>query len=362
MFVKLIGTYHACISLRDKISKLFPQLEDYIYLFYANHELIAYHNTSRIDYTTEQKFEIQRIRSTSLSHQWLRPNDFIFLNNVRSFQQLNLLDEHQNRLLLLHFVNPIDQLKDTIALCFPKHAVIFGVQKEFSELSTDEKHVIGEMLHKLLSFDYHSFELEKEKLESIKRFYSQDTLSINVQNMFDFLNRTCENWIKEFIGEQLPVSIEPQVIYEICNEKIDLEQMKMYILKMVELYLFINDRSESVYITLNHLLAISKPDKRVVTNTLNENAKTKRVFEMLDRYEEVAALIQSKGEIINGKNVGRFLNPPISPPAISDSIKKNLQKIEFYLQENPTRWNLIRHSLKPLRDLDLSLPFKRIKG
>jgi hypothetical protein len=117
-----------------------------------------------------------------------------------------------------------------------------------------------------------------------------------------------------------------------------------------------------VHITVNHLLAISKPEKRFVTNTLNENAKTKRVFEMLDRYEEVAALIQSKGEIINGKNVGRFLNPPISPPAISDSIKKNLQKIEYYLQENPTRWNLIRHSLKPLRDLDLSLAFKRVNG
>lgn len=362
MFVKLIGTYHAISSLRDKISQLFPQLEDYLYLFHSNNQLIAYHNNSRIDYTVEQKFEIQRIRSTSLTHQWLRPNDFIFLNKVQSFQQLNLLDEHQNRLLLLHFVNPNDQLKDTIALCFPKHAVIFGVQKEFSELTTDEKYVIGEMLHKLLAYDYHSFDLEKEKLETIKRFYAQQSTSPYNQNMFDFIHRTCEDWIKEYIGEELIITIEPQIIYELCNETMQLDLLKNYMIKMVDLHLLINNRSESIDLTTSHLYAIAKPNNRNTEIDTNENPKTKRVFEMLDRYEEVAISLQSKGEIINGKNVGRFLTPPISPPAISDSIKKNLQKIEYYLKEHPNRWNLIRNSLKPLRDLDLSLPFKRVNG
>jgi hypothetical protein len=76
---------------------------------------------------------------------------------------------------------------------------------------------------------------------------------------------------------------------------------------------------------------------------------------LLEKYELAAQKVLQQGLPINGKNIGAFLEPKISPPAISDAIKKNTERIKNIFIEAPTKWMSIRTFLKPLREIDLSI-------
>jgi hypothetical protein len=56
--------------------------------------------------------------------------------------------------------------------------------------------------------------------------------------------------------------------------------------------------------------------------------------------------------VINGKSIAQNIVPPVSPPAITDILKKNISKIENKMKEYPSNWQLIRKYLKPLRELE----------
>jgi hypothetical protein len=81
---------------------------------------------------------------------------------------------------------------------------------------------------------------------------------------------------------------------------------------------------------------------------------------LLDKYEMSAQQIDLKKGIITGRTLAEHLDPPVSPPAITDAIKKNRKAIAQAMQENPDRWLLIRNYLKPLKDLDFQLSLRSI--
>ena len=88
------------------------------------------------------------------------------------------------------------------------------------------------------------------------------------------------------------------------------------------------------------------PIKKSVFNTND------KIIDLLDKLERAAETIESKGLVVNGKIIAQYLAPPVSPPAITDILKKNIVKIENKLKEFPSKWLLIRKYLKPLRELE----------
>jgi hypothetical protein len=85
----------------------------------------------------------------------------------------------------------------------------------------------------------------------------------------------------------------------------------------------------------------------------NELSDTKdKIIEILDKLEAAAQKIDKEGIVINGKTVAQNMQPPVSPPAVTDIIKKNITKIEVKMNEYPFKWSLIRKYLKPLRELE----------
>jgi hypothetical protein len=76
-----------------------------------------------------------------------------------------------------------------------------------------------------------------------------------------------------------------------------------------------------------------------------------RVSVLLDKYEAAALLCTQKNEPISGKSVACNLNPSVSPPAITDALKKNKKTIRTLLQMYPEKWQLIRTGLKPIKEI-----------
>jgi hypothetical protein len=82
-----------------------------------------------------------------------------------------------------------------------------------------------------------------------------------------------------------------------------------------------------------------------------EHKKYQRTIDILDRYEKAALLIRQQNLSITGKNVGAFCPQPISPPAITDSLRKHEATIIDLCKIYPSRWNLIRKEFKPVVNL-----------
>lgn len=94
--------------------------------------------------------------------------------------------------------------------------------------------------------------------------------------------------------------------------------------------------------------AETKQEQRPSANPNNRYAST---MEFLNRYEIAAKKAEDAGEKITGKNIAAHCNPPVSPPAISDVLRKHKGKIIRLLEKYPGQWPTLRASFKPLQRL-----------
>jgi hypothetical protein len=110
---------------------------------------------------------------------------------------------------------------------------------------------------------------------------------------------------------------------------------------------------------------ISLSSMHLSTKTLTPIAETPRILSpnqravlILDKYEAAARIAQHNGLIVNGKTIAAHLQPSISPPAITDALKKHRKGIAVALTESPEKWELLRKYLKPVKELNDHAFFK----
>lgn len=72
---------------------------------------------------------------------------------------------------------------------------------------------------------------------------------------------------------------------------------------------------------------------------------------LLDKYEEAAQIALANNQVVNGRSIAAYLQPSVSPPAITDALKKNRKAIKNLLDENPSKWGLLRSYLKPVKNI-----------
>ncbi|MES2554906.1 MAG: hypothetical protein V4604_02085 [Bacteroidota bacterium] len=86
-----------------------------------------------------------------------------------------------------------------------------------------------------------------------------------------------------------------------------------------------------------------------------------RAILLLDKYEAAARMAHHSGLIVNGKTIAAHLQPSISPPAITDAMKKHKKGIALALEESPEKWELLRKYLKPVKELNEHAFFKNVQ-
>jgi hypothetical protein len=81
-------------------------------------------------------------------------------------------------------------------------------------------------------------------------------------------------------------------------------------------------------------------------------------MQFLDKLEMAAIGLKNKNIAIISSKVGQALNPPISAPAITESLGKNRELIRQLVDKYPDKWETIRQEFKPLTNqLRRSDPF-----
>jgi hypothetical protein len=355
MFYEEIGSNYLAVS--EKIQQIFPHIENTSIFFHSTNELKYLENGKFLEISTFISSKLLIFRKVNLSYQWMLPSEiFEFYETEGSkIHQLDLLSEHDNRLLLLSFKSEIDGLNDLVCLTFPKEIRFLGLYKTVKNLTTEDKILIGELLYKIIEVELVSQNKLIKKQNRIAEYFKlKGTLNTNLTNedYYKFILSELNQGLYFLLNRKIQFEFDKELIDYVINKNYSIKVICEYLKDSFETIELIEQINGRFKFELFHfkLIENEKPIKNTMVYTSsNNNDKT---IDLLNKLENAAKIIESKGMVINGKSIAQNIVPPVSPPAITDILKKNISKIENKMKEYPSNWQLIRKYLKPLRELE----------
>lgn len=341
----------------EKIIKLFPHIEDISIFYNCNNFVKCLENGEYSEPSSELISKLNRFRNRHLNYQWALPID-IFDSNDSFYQknkQLDLLSEHNNRLLVLNFKSIESSLQDFICLTFPLEIKFLGLYKSIKNLSTDDKILVGELIHKLCQVELDSIKVEFERQIKIKKYLQIKTeVSTHKSSILaiDYLKSELNNQLSKSLFTEIKFDFSNDLLNKILFNNISLNIVIQNLKEVFEIIQHVENIHESFVFELFHFEMFYENNQ--INNELNNFHKpsSNKAIELLDKLELAAQRVELNGILVTGKSVSQYLVPPVSPPAVTDIIKKNIKRIEVCLNENPSKWTLIRKYLKPLRELE----------
>lgn len=355
MFYKEIGSNYLAVS--EKIQHIFPHIENTSIFFQSTNELKHLENGQFLEISTFMSSKLLIFRKVNLSYQWMLPSDFFeFYETERcKIHQLDLLSEHDNRLLLLSFKSEIDGLNDLVCLTFPKEIRFLGLYKTVKNLTTEDKILIGELLYKIIEVELISQNKLIKKQNRISEYFKlKGTLNTNLTNedYYKFILSELNQGLYFLLNRKIQFEFDKELIDYVINKNYSIKVICEYLKDSFETIELIEQINGRFKFELLHFKLIenetSIKNPMFNTNTIVND----KIIDLLNKLENVAKIIESKGMVINGKSIAQNIVPPVSPPAITDILKKNISKIENKMKEYPSNWQLIRKYLKPLRELE----------
>lgn len=356
--MRLAGTYHPIPYLLERLVDYLPGIQEAYGLWkdYDN-KIYTSHDTNPLQEAL--KIKAQAIRSVTIKSCWSKPEP-LFERGINSKRQLNLTDEGEMNVLHLYFNSSMDAFNDVLIIHFPKNLFLKSLNLEFQGITTKEKGILSNLLGAVLSTEYNKVIQEREFLMQVEKINQRKDLKIEqlssdlktTEQLYSSAIRTILNGFKEKYENETKKTyvFSDEVVFKLAKERLAFEDIKNIISGAIYLAYNLNLSASSIRITEDHIqFPASITNSNSVRPASQENDKVKL---LLNNYEEAALSAMEKGLMVNGKNIANHLNPPVTPPAITDAVKKNKRKIAYLLQQYPERWVNIREGIRPISRLD----------
>lgn len=357
--MKLAGTYHPLAYLVARAPALLPGIKHVAGTWYDPHKGLQFKKDDTFQILNDDiRFHLQKWRTKQHSCYWI--DSFEVQKSIATEQQLQIGQEEKVNTLLLCFDNIHDHKKDVLILSFPENFRIHALDQTFNSLSTAEKSLLNNLLFSIFQAEYKRVIDEHRILgfmtasnKQVKEDLSQANSQLKqTEELYtSSLKALSQEIILEFETElEIEIVVDETFFYRLASESLKYKQVRQVLEDAIYTAYNMNIGAEKLILS-NELLTFPKRN-----DTAPENAvASDKVLLLLNRYEEAAKLAQKKGYSVNGKNVAAHLAPPITPPAITDALKKNEKRLRFLMEKYPKRWILIKNGLKPLASINESV-------
>lgn len=357
--MRLAGTYHPISYLLNKIPLYIPGIEE-VNAIWCDKSKQLKSTFSNLPAEGDNKIMFQRWRNQSFRSIWLSSFD-PFQPGPSQSVQMSLDDENDLDTLVLSFDSIYDKHKDILAITFPKKLFLKNFNVSFAGISSQEKLVLSNLLSSILHTEYtqcideqkfltqlsnHSrYNQEKaaqleEQLKASEALYSSAINSI----LTELLEEYAKDWNTVFMMDQ-------ELVKYFAREKLSLGTIKSQVEEMVTIAYHLNSSSKEIVLDSSYIHALQTNgiiDHSNRASTENED----KIIQLLNRYERAATKIENNNGTLNAKEIAKQLEPPVTPPAITDAVKKNRRKISYFLKQYPNRWRLVRSVIRPIQKLD----------
>lgn len=167
------------------------------------------------------------------------------------------------------------------------------------------------------------------------------------------LTQLIDKWVHT--KTHLSLTLEPSIVASFDYSTND-DEVILQLENALRIAQFAQPNQVHYFISTSHILPVSRSH----TPTHIPLSGNQRIELLLDKYEASARIAQQNGFVVNGKTIAEHLQPAISPPAITDAMKKNRKTIGLLLEQYPEKWPLLRKFLKPVKELNERAFFQSI--
>lgn len=360
--MRLAGTYHPVPYILERISEILPGISDVQALWMGNdRQLYTSHEKSAL--SGQQKIEAQALRNTRKTMEWT--DDSSLFTKVNTFPKQQTFDDENNlHVLRFYFPSAVDSLKDILIIDFPSALHLKQLDLTFNGISTSEKQLLGNFLSTLLFAEYNRANNERTFLLELEKQQKQlnakiETLTHSLHSTEQLYSSSLRMIVEEYVSQvendlNIQILVDDEVIFTLAKAQLSIHAIKNTLHKSIQLAHTLNISSKTIHITSSFLLQESFS----VTKTAKQSKELK-IKSLLDSYEKAAQSLNFQNMAINAKNIAAHLSPPVTPPAITDAVKKNKSKIQFLFHQYPVEWKLIKQYIRPLSKLDAALPFSK---
>lgn len=320
--------------------------------------------------TREKLTFIQKFRKNKSEYEWISETTIDNLQSgpskKKKLKQLSFTDELDNNFLCLKFLSPIDHLYDCLILKIETTSV-FGMSKQGSHLSVQEKNIIGKLLHQVflqrIKEEYDNNETHRMVLNNIhlqqrnlqKLEEENEVLRSNYKkSVLHFINNVLSRMSEKF---KMDVALTDKARDYILDKSLDISTLEKALVQAAHMAANLTlQYSKTILIHPENItFQNSNEEESVVSN----NDRHSGIIEILDKYEEAAEMAHAKGWKINGNTVAELCTPSITPSAITFNLKKYKKSINVLLDRYDERWPLLRSEFKPLKNI-IDLPINEL--
>lgn len=367
--MRLAGTYHPISYLLNKIPLYIPGIMD-VQAIWCDASKNIRSTLSDNPAEGENRLLFQRWRNQSFKSVWLDKFDPFKLSPSPS-KQMTLDDEDNLQTLVLSFDSIYDEHQDLIVITFPKNLFLKNFNVSFAGISSQEKLVLSNLLSSILhteheqSIDEQRFlnqlsnhsKFNREKIDQLEE-QLKTSEELYSSAIYTILNELLEEFAREW---NTAFTIDKELVKYFAREKLSLAAIKEQVEEIATIAYHLNFNNKEILIDNSYLHAIGNLERKINSKATNADGEN-RVIQLLDRYEEAASKIDSVSGVLNAKEIAKRLDPPVTPPAITDAVKKNQRRISYFLQQYPNRWKLTRKAVRPIQRLDQNIGDKHFSA
>ena len=315
-----------------------------------------------------------RLRSDNVPYSWLRKEDLPFEIKSKEKVQLEIFNELNNSILLIRIQNLFDTKNDLFFIYFNQDLSNFGTINPNKILSTENKTIIGHILrNSILTFiqnnrsDKDLFATINENTRAMikERNILRDELEITREKYKEGLIRLSNSYLTDLTKSNGVIyRLSEGAMKKIREYTGDIGNLKPVIAQAVRYAETMNleGTTGDVLIADFHLVMDEKKEprqKESISEPVGDvPVKYNKTFLLLDKLENAALHVKSKNMLLTGANIGHEFPNPVTPPAITDALKKHKQKILFLFREYPDRWVIIRTEFRPVQNILNAKPFR----
>ena len=371
------------LFILNLLPSLLPGIEKVIAVYYSpesgsvTSEMIRNENGEYIPesfHVSDTPSVFNRLRLDNAPYLWLRKEDLLFEIKTKEKVQLEIFNELSNNILLIRIPNTSDQRNDLLFIYFNQDLSNFGTVNPKKILSTDNKTIIAHVVRNSILAFLKNLQSDKELSATLhentralirERNLLREELGVTREKYRDGLVRLSNSYLADLsINTGTNYRLSESAVKKIREFEDDIDTLKPVIGQAARYAETMNleETPGNVLISDFHLViegkTIQRPKEAIAESVGDVPAKYIKTVMLLDKLENAALHVKSKNKLLTGANIGNEFPTPVSPPAITDALKKHKQKILFLFQEYPGRWEIIRSEFRPVQNILNAKNFK----
>ena len=310
---------------------------------------------------------LKRFRSDNSPYTWLRTEDLPFEVKHKEKIQLNIFNEFNNSILLIRINNEIDNQNDLFFFYFNQDLSNFGTVSSDKILSTDNKTIIAHLLRNSILAHLGTHREDKELFTTLSEnttkilgetVESRKEVAALNEKLKDGIIHLCYSYLSEISAKNSRTyQLSDSSVKKIRDYDGDFENLRNILEKAANYAdaMTLVKSPEPVVLSGHHIFfdveQIQAEPESIPEYIGEVPVKYEKTYNLLNRLEYAANQVKTQNKVLTSMNIGKACKKPMSPPAITDALKKHRTKIVYLFNAFPGLWQVIRNEFRPVQNI-----------